>query len=106
MSDNKHDILNVLQDVRDGKLTPEGALLRLKLSPFEDLGYAKVDYHRAVRQGAAEVIFGQSKTTEQILGILGSMKRRECTNVLVTRIPQETADILSARGWRWSFPRR
>ena len=89
MSDNKHDILTVLQDVRDGNLTPEGALLRLKLSPFEDLGYAKVDYHRAVRQGAAEVIFGQSKTTEQILGILGSMERRECTNVLVTRINQE-----------------
>lgn len=95
MSDNKHDILTVLQDVRDGKLTPEGALLRLKLSPFEDLGYAKVDYHRAVRQGAAEVIFGQSKTTEQILGILGSMKRRECTNVLVTRISPETADALA-----------
>ena len=97
MSDNKHDILTVLQDVRDGNLTPEGALLRLKLSPFEDLGYAKVDYHRAVRQGAAEVIFGQSKTTEQILGILGSMERRECTNVLVTRINQETADALSER---------
>ena len=47
----KHDILSVLQEVRDGTLSPEDALLRLKLAPFEDLGYAKVDYHRAVRQG-------------------------------------------------------
>jgi len=45
------NILNVLQEVQSGALTPEQALLRLKLAPFEDLGYAKVDYHRAVRQG-------------------------------------------------------
>lgn len=48
---SKHDILSVLQDVQSGALTPEDALLHLKLAPFEDLGYAKVDYHRAVRQG-------------------------------------------------------
>ena len=81
----KHDILSVLQEVRDGTLSPEDALLRLKLAPFEDLGYAKVDYHRAVRQGVPEVIYGQSKTTEQIRGILESMRRRGCVNILVTR---------------------
>ena len=59
---SKHDILSVLQDVQSGALTPEDALLHLKLAPFEDLGYAKVDYHRAVRQGVPEVIYGQSKT--------------------------------------------
>ena len=48
---NKHDILSVLKEVQSGSLMPEDALLRLKLAPFEDLGYAKVDYHRAVRQG-------------------------------------------------------
>ena len=71
---DKHDILSVLRDVQSGGLTPEDALLRLKLAPFEDLGYAKVDYHRAVRQGVAEVIYGQSKTTDQILGILHAME--------------------------------
>lgn len=50
---SKHDILSVLQDVQSGALTPEDALLHLKLAPFEDLGYAKVDYHRAVRSGRA-----------------------------------------------------
>lgn len=74
---SKHDILSVLQEVQSGTLTPEAALLRLKLAPFEDLGYAKVDCHRAVRQGVPEVIYGQSKTKEQIRGILAAMKDRQ-----------------------------
>ena len=94
---SKHDILSVLQSVQQGALTPEEALLQLKLAPFEDLGYAKVDYHRAVRQGVPEVIYGQSKTKEQIEGILGSMEKRGCTNILVTRIGQEVADHLANR---------
>ena len=92
-----HDILSVLQSVQSGALTPDEALLQLKLAPYEDLGYAKVDYHRAVRQGVPEVIYGQSKTREQIVGILESMVRRNCTNILVTRIGQDTADDLSER---------
>ena len=94
---NKHDILSVLQEVQSGALTPEEALLRLKLAPYEDLGYAKVDYHRAVRQGVPEVIYGQSKTPEQIAGILEAMEKRGCANILVTRIPQETAGFLAER---------
>ena len=92
---SRHDILSVLQDVQSGTLTPEDALTRLKLAPFEDLGYAKVDYHRAVRQGVPEVIYGQSKTKEQISGILAAMEKRGCVNILVTRIQQETADYLA-----------
>ena len=92
---SRHDILSVLQDVQSGALTPEDALLRLKLAPFEDLGYAKVDYHRAVRQGVPEVIYGQSKTKEQISGILAAMEKRGCVNILLTRIQQETADYLA-----------
>ena len=92
---SKHDILSVLQDVQSGALTPEEALLHLKLAPFEDLGYAKVDYHRAVRQGVPEVIYGQSKTKEQISGILGAMEKRGSRNILVTRIGQEVADYLA-----------
>ncbi len=94
---DKHDILSVLNEVSRGALTPEDALLRLKLAPFEDLGYAKVDYHRAVRQGVPEVIYGQFKTREQTAGILESMQHRGCTNVLVTRIEQEVADFLAER---------
>lgn len=90
-----HDIMTVLKEVKSGALSPDDALLRLKLAPFEDLGYAKVDYHRAIRQGVPEVIYGQSKTTEQILGILSSMQRQGCSNILVTRISQEVADTLA-----------
>ena len=93
----KHDILSVLEEVRDGTLTPEKALLRLKLAPFEDLGYAKVDYHRAVRQGVPEVIYGQSKTPEQIVGILEAMQRQDAANILVTRIQDETVKLLEGR---------
>ena len=92
-----NNILSVLQQVQAGTLTPEDALLQLKLAPYEDLGYAKVDYHRVVRQGVPEVIYGQSKTPEQIAGILEAMARRGCANILVTRIPQETADFLAER---------
>ena len=55
-----------LEAVRSGALSVDEAALRLKKAPFEDLGYAKVDLHRAVRQGAAEVIYGAGKTPAQI----------------------------------------
>ena len=96
MSEKNH-ILSILQQVQSGELTPEGALLRLKLAPFEDLGYAKVDHHRALRQGSAEVIYGQSKTPEQIAGILDAMGSRDAANVLVTRIDPQAAAYLKER---------
>ena len=77
--------------MRSGSLTPEQAVLKLKEAPYEDLGYAKVDFHRSLRQGAAEVIYGQSKTPEQIAGILTAMGQRGCKNVLVTRLSPESA---------------
>jgi len=58
---NKTEVLTLLHEVQTGSVKPEEALLRLKLQPFEDLGYAKVDHHRAIRQGTYEVIFGQNK---------------------------------------------
>ena len=92
--DNKHDILALLRGVASGETTPEDALLKLKEAPFEDLGYAKVDFHRSVRQGAAEVIYGAGKTPEQISGIARTMGERGCRNILVTRISRETADLV------------
>ena len=92
--DHKQDILKLLRSVADGKTTPEDALLELKEEPFEDLGYAKIDYHRSVRQGASEVIYGAGKTPEQIRGIVTAMGERGCRNILVTRISQEAANML------------
>lgn len=93
--DNKHDILQLLRSVAEGATAPENALLKLKEAPFEDLGYAKVDFHRSVRQGAAEVIYGAGKTTEQIAGIARTMGERGCQNILVTRIGPEVAEAVA-----------
>lgn len=89
--DNKHEILELLRSVAAGKTAPEEALLSFKQSPFEDLGYAKVDFHRSVRQGAAEVIYGAGKTTEQIRGIAAAMGERGCRNILITRLAETAA---------------
>ena len=69
-------------------------MLALKLAPFEDLGYAKVDHHRSLRQGAAEVIYGAGKTPAQIAGILEAMRRHGEGTVLITRLSPESAEIL------------
>ena len=94
--DNKYDILNLLRGVAAGETTPEQALLQLKQSPFEDLGYAKVDFHRSIRQGAAEVIYGAGKTPEQIAGITAAMGARGCRNVLITRLDAQAAETVAA----------
>ena len=92
--DNKYDILQLLRSVADGSTAPEDALLKLKEAPFEDLDYAKIDFHRSVRQGAAEVIYGAGKTPEQIDGIVSAMGEKGCRNILITRVGQETVDLL------------
>ncbi len=94
---DKKDILQLLQQVKNGKTTPEQALLRLKAEPFEDLGYAKVDHHRGLRQGAAEVIFGLRKTPEQILGIIDAMVQNGEQTILITKMSREAADAVSAK---------
>ena len=82
----KTETKTLLEAVRDGRISVEEALLKLKTQPFDDLGYAKVDMHRSIRQGAGEVIYGASKTPEQIAGILDSMKAHGQERVLITRL--------------------
>ncbi|MDR1537339.1 MAG: nickel pincer cofactor biosynthesis protein LarB [Clostridiales bacterium] len=94
----KDQILKLLKDVQEGSLSPDDALMRLHLSPFEDLGYAKVDLHRGLRQGVGEVIYGQNKTPGQVIGIIEAMQEKGLTNILVTRISQDTADLIINSG--------
>lgn len=99
------ELLALLEEVRTGTLTPEQAAGRLKGAAFEDLGYAKVDHHRAKRQGAAEVIFGEGKTPEQMDGIVRSMMDRGAENILITRLsPEKEAQLQIPR--RYSIPAR
>jgi NCAIR mutase (PurE)-related protein len=81
------EILNLLKLVEARKLSSEAAMERLKHLPFEDIGFAKVDHHRALRQGYAEVVFGKGKTTQQVAEIVRAMLRQKDSsqNVLVTR---------------------
>ena len=58
----KQDVLEILRAVESGRLGAEEAFTKLKLAPFEDIGFAKVDHHREMRQGVAEVIYGAGKT--------------------------------------------
>ena len=61
------DLKNLLNNVKDGAISIDDALLKLKEAPYEDIGFAKLDTHRGIRQGTAEVIYGAGKTKEQIL---------------------------------------
>ncbi len=87
-----HEVRRVLEEVRSGGLTVDEALLKLKAEPFEDIGYAKVDLHRKLRQGAAEVVYGAGKTPEQIAGILAVLEKNGQSPVLITRLSQEAAE--------------
>ena len=81
---------NLLERVRAGGVSLDDALHELKDLPFADLGYARVDHHRALRQGVPEVIFGLGKTPEQIVGIAQELGRTG-ENVLITRLDQKKA---------------
>ncbi len=81
------EILKLLKLVESGKVSAGSAMERIKHLPFEDIGFAKVDHHRNLRQGFAEVIFGKGKTPTQVAEIVRAMLRHKATqhNVLVTR---------------------
>lgn len=87
-----NDYREILEQVRDGVLSVDEALLAIKKKPFEDIGYAKVDLHRGIRQGAPEVIFGAGKKAAQIAGIIDSMKENGQERILITRLSAKKAE--------------
>ncbi len=92
---DKQEITALLEGVAAGTVTVEDAVLRLKTAPIRELeGYAKVDLHRGLRQGVPEVIYGQGKTPEQILGIARAMREAGQETVLVTRMSEEAAELV------------
>lgn len=91
------DIRQLLEAVKAGETSVDEAMLELKKAPFEDIGYAKVDLHRKIRQGAAEVIYGAGKTPEQIAGIVNIMKKNGQERVLITRMSPEAAEFVGER---------
>src|SRR6266852_1034459 len=81
---NAESIRKLFEKVRKGKLTPDDAVARLRHMPFEDLGFAKVDHHRALRVGMPEIILGEGKTPTQVAEIFARLAKHG-GNVLATR---------------------
>ncbi len=81
---NAESVRKLFEDVRKGKTTPDEAVNRLRHLPFEDLGFAKVDHHRALRNGMPEIILGEGKTAAQVAGIFARLAKHG-GNVLATR---------------------
>jgi len=83
---NERDARKFLEDVREGRLSLDKAFEKLRQLPFEDLGFAKIDHHRSLRQGYSEVIYGRGKTPQQVAEIVRGMLRAKAShNILITR---------------------
>lgn len=85
------ELEKLLTAVAAGEVSPEDASSRLRMAPFSDLGFAKVDHHRGIRQGVSEVIYGEGKTPDQIAGIIADMLSMGQQRVLITRLAPEAA---------------
>ena len=85
---NADSIRKLFQQVREGKLSPDEGVECLRHLPFEDLGFAKVDHHRALRNGMPEVIFGQGKTPAQMASIFSRLAKHG-GNILATRASEQ-----------------
>jgi pyridinium-3,5-biscarboxylic acid mononucleotide synthase len=92
----ENELLRILlEDIKEGKVAVDDALARLKDLPYEDLGFARIDHHRAVRKGFPEVVFCPGKTTDQIVRIVGSIRARS-GRVMAARATADSAAAILA----------
>ena len=94
---DKRELQQLLRQVADGEIKPDEALLQIKTEPYREMGFAKLDTHRGIRQGMAEVIYGAGKTKEQIYQIAAAMVEEHEKTVLITRMSEEAADYVSEK---------
>ncbi len=90
---NEDTLKHLLEQVAQGGMSVDEVSARLRTLPYEDLDFARIDHHRALRQGQAEVVYGAGKTAAQILSISHSLSRAG-VNVLITRTDQEVYEVL------------
>jgi len=91
---DQDQLRGLLEQVREGAVDVDAAIARMRHLPFEDLGFAKVDHHRALRHGIPEVIFAKGKTPEQVLAIAQCLLQ-QARNVLITRADRECAALVT-----------
>lgn len=99
----ERDLRKLLERVAAGDVTVDEAAADIKVAPFKELGYAKVDTQRGIRQGVSEVVYGEGKTSEQIAGICRAMRAVGQERVLITRLSQEKADALHDEGFALDY---
>ncbi len=94
---NNDKIKKILSSVKNGSISVEGAVKKLKHFPYEDISFAKVDHHRHLRQGVPEVIFASGKTKEQIVGIAKVMYKKS-KRFLITKAAKDIYNALKVKG--------
>ena len=90
---NIRKLESLLKSIKSGKTSIEEAVAQLKSLPFEDLGFTRIDHHRSIRKGFPEVIWGEGKTSGQILSIMKPLKRKG-QNILITRLEEKKAKAI------------
>lgn len=90
----QRELQQLLHALADRSITPEEAERKLRTAPFTDLGYAKIDHQRGIRQGVSEIIYGEGKNSEQIAGIVSAMQKAGQERILITRLKKKTARAL------------
>src|ERR1039458_5118232 len=93
---DQEQLRSLFEQVRNGAVDVEAAIKRMRHMPFEDLGFAKVDHHRALRHGMPEVVFAQGKTPEQVAAIAASLFEN-ASNVLITRADPTCAAVANRK---------
>lgn len=88
---DKKELREILEQVAGGEMKPEDALLQIRTEPYKEMGFAKLDTHRGIRQGMSEVIYGAGKTPDQIFRIAEEMRREKEKTILITRMSEEAA---------------
>ena len=92
---DQEQLRTLFEQVRDGAMDIDAAMVRMRHMPFEDLGFAKIDHHRALRHGIPEVVFAKGKTADQVVAIAGKLLEN-ARNVLITRADAECAAAVTA----------
>src|SRR5579863_2774992 len=91
---DQDQLRSLFEQVRDGAVDIDAAISRMRHMPFEDLGFAKIDHHRALRHGMPEVILAKGKTPQQVSAIAGCLLENS-PNVLITRVSPECANLVT-----------
>ena len=85
---NQQNVREILERLQSGQCTVDQAVLALKMEPFQDIGVAKIDRHRGLRQGAAEVIYGAGKTMDETFGLIETVEKAAQIYMLTAHLPR------------------